>query len=86
MPLAMTPTVAGSAPSCAAPSIPRARPETTVSPSADRAAANSRASLTAAAEALRAPTSATQGRAASDRSPRAVMIGGAPSIWPSIGG
>src|SRR5688572_11617056 len=62
MPLAITPIVAGSAPSCAAPSIPRASPETTASPASASACAKSRASLTAAADALRAPTTATHGQ------------------------
>jgi hypothetical protein len=69
--------VAGNAPSCAAPSMPRARPETTVNPASAKALAKSRASLTAAALALRAPTSATQGSLASARRPRQVTIGGA---------
>ena len=80
IPLAITPMVCGNAPSCAAPSIPRASPETTVNPASVNPCPKSRASLTAAALALRAPTMATQGLAASDRSPRQVRIGGALSI------
>ncbi len=38
IPLAITPMVAGKAPSCAAPSMPRARPETTVKPASASAA------------------------------------------------
>ena len=53
MPLAITPMVCGKAPSWAAPSIPLANPETTVNPASASAAAKSRASLTAAALALR---------------------------------
>ena len=62
MPEAITPMVAGRLPRWAAPSIPRARPETTTKPASPSAAAKSRASLTAAAETLRAPTMAMQGR------------------------
>ena len=88
MPLAITPTVAplDNAPRWAAPSIPRARPETTASPASASAAAKSRDSFTAAAEALRAPTMATVGREATAASPRSVRIGGAPSLAASSGG
>ena len=72
MPPAMTPIVPlSSAPSCAALSIPRARPETTTSPSRPRSCASPRAKRQAAAEALRAPTIATAGRSSRPRSPLA---------------
>ena len=71
IPLAITPMVSGKAPSCAAPSIPRARPETTVNPASASPAAKSRASFTAAALALRAPTNATHGTEASASVPPA---------------
>ena len=87
IPLAITPMVPPpSAARWAAPSMPRASPEATTNPASASSPANCRANLTAAAEALRAPTIATQGRAASARSPRAVMIGGALSSSASKAG
>ena len=47
---------------CAAASMPRARPETTPKPASPRSRASRSANLTPAAEALRAPTMATQER------------------------
>jgi hypothetical protein len=86
IPLAITPMLAGNAPSCAAPSIPRARPATTVKPASARAAPKSRASFTAAALALRAPASATQGACPSTSRPQQVIIGGAESSSASSAG
>ena len=59
-----------SAPTCAAASMPRARPETTTSPPWPSPAASSRASRRPLAEALRAPTTATIGRASNSAWPR----------------
>jgi hypothetical protein len=50
------------------------------------AAPNSRARRIAPAEALRAPTSATAGRASSAASPSIVRIGGGVSVCPSKAG
>ena len=86
IPLAMTPIVFGSAPTCAAVSMPRAKPETTVAPSAARSCARLRAKRQAAAEALRAPTIATHRRLARVRSPRTISAGGAVSVSASSGG
>ncbi|EZP50292.1 hypothetical protein BW41_03179 [Sphingomonas sp. RIT328] len=86
MPLAMTPTVRGSAPTCAAVSMPRARPETIVAPCAARSWAKPRARRQAAAEALRAPTMAMVSAAHSDTSPRTISAGGAASLCASSGG
>ena len=75
IPLAITPIVPPpSAARCAAPSIPRANPETTVCPASASSPANCRASLIAAAEALRAPTTATQGRARRMLAPMSQII------------
>ena len=87
MPLAITPTVPPSSePTCAAVSMPRARPETTVAPSLASCWARPRAKRQAAAEALRAPTIATTGRRSSSSEPRTVSIGGALSVWRSSTG
>ena len=87
MPQAMTPIVPVSIdPRCASVSMPRARPETTTASRRPSSCARPRAKRHAAAEALRAPTIATQGRAASAPSPRTISAGGAPSIWSSKAG
>lgn len=86
IPLAITPIVRGSAPTCAAVSIPRARPDTTVTPSAARSCASVRANRQAAADALRAPTIPTHIAVASDRSPRTISAGGAVSSAASRAG
>ena len=87
MPPAMTAIVpVSSAPSCAAESMPRARPETTTTPRLAQRQASWRAKRQAAAEALRAPTIATAGRSSSARSPLTISAGGAVSSSASSGG
>ena len=86
-PLAITPAVpVASEPSCAAVSMPRARPLTTSQPARPSSAANSRAIFRAAAEALRAPTIATAGRSSNSARPFTASTGGAPSASASSGG
>ena len=75
-----------SEPSCAAVSIPRARPETIAAPASPSARASARAKRQAAAEALRAPTIATAGLSSSARWPLTISAGGAVSSSASNGG
>src|SRR6516164_43082 len=64
----------------AAASMPRARPETTAKPAAPRSRASRSAKRRPAAEALRAPTTATAGRRSAAVLPRTARSGGASSI------
>jgi hypothetical protein len=87
IPPAMTAIVPlASAPACAAASMPRAKPETTTRPSPARSCASVRAKRIAPADALRAPTIATAGRASRPVSPATISTGGALSISPSSDG
>src|SRR5215831_6359264 len=61
-------------------SMPRARPETMTKPAAPRSRANRPAKRRPAAEALRAPTTATAGRRSAAVLPRTARSGGASSI------
>ena len=56
--------------------MPRARPDAITNPASPRSRARRSANLMAAAEALRAPTIATIGRASTGSLPRAAIIGG----------
>src|SRR5262249_11956747 len=60
----------------AAPSMPRASPETTAKPAAPRSRASRSAKRRPAADALRAPTSATVGRLSAAALPRTAKSGG----------
>jgi hypothetical protein len=75
-----------SAPSCAAASTPRGRPEVTTIPAPASASASSSAIHRLAAEALRAPTSATWVAASTAGSPRTAIAGGASSVRARSGG
>jgi hypothetical protein len=65
---------------CAAASIPRASPETTIKPTSPSSRAIICVNLSPAPDALREPTIATIGRASAVASPRMVRSGGASSI------
>src|SRR5262249_42204725 len=64
----------------AAASMPRASPETTAKPAAPKSRASRSAKRTPAADALRAPTSATAGSLSATALPRNAKSGGASSI------
>ncbi len=75
-----------SAPSCAAPSTPRAMPETTTSPARPASRARLRANRWPAAEAMRAPTTAMARRCKRAGSPRVQITGGGGSSAAKSGG
>src|SRR5262249_44405156 len=70
----------------AAASMPRARPETTAKPAAPRSRASRSAKRRPAAEALRAPTTATAGRCSTAVWPRTARSGGGAAVICHPGG